>query len=140
MIILYLHQFFCKKNEYSPTSLTSLCHIPGTQVMSGHSDLIMTENQSTRLDNATLSLLRDTNTSIATSVIYAMVTAINLVGNGLSMWILLFRTSPKTMSIIFMINLTLTDLAVGAALPFQIAYQLQGYDWNLGASMCRYFS
>lgn len=108
--------------------------------MRGHSDLIMTENLSTPLDNATLSLFRDANTSIATSVIYAMVTAINLVGNGFSMWILLFRTFPKTASIIFMINLTLTDLAVGAALPFQIAYQLQGYDWNLGPRMCRYFS
>lgn len=108
--------------------------------MRGHSDLIMTENSSTQLDNATLSLFRDANTSIATSVIYAMVTAINLVGNGFSMWILLFRTFPKTASIIFMINLTLTDLAVGAALPFQIAYQLQGYDWKLGPRMCRYFS
>lgn len=99
----------------------------------------MTGNSSNiQLDNATLSLFVDAKTSIATSVIYALVTAINLVGNSLSMWILIFRTSPKTASIIFMINLTLTDLAIGAALPFQIAYQLQGYQWTLGPKMCRY--
>lgn len=99
----------------------------------------MTGNSSNiQLDNATLSLFVDAKTSIATSVIYALVTAINLVGNSLSLWILIFRTSPKTASIIFMINLTLTDLAIGAALPFQIAYQLQGYQWTLGPKMCRY--
>lgn len=92
------------------------------------------------LDNATLSLFRDTNLVNATSIIYAIVTVINLVGNGLSLWILLFRTYPKTASIIFMINLTLTDMALGAALPFQIMYQLQGYDWTLGPGMCRYLS
>lgn len=99
----------------------------------------MTGNSSVpKLDNATLSLFKNTNTSIAISVIYMFVTAINLVGNGLSMWILIFRTYPKTASIIFMINLTFTDLALGIALPFQIAYQLQGYNWSLGPKMCRY--
>ncbi|KAM3607127.1 uncharacterized protein V6R79_002088 [Siganus canaliculatus] len=90
-----------------------------------------------KLDNATLLLFKDRNTSIAISVMYVIITAFNLVGNGLSLWILIFRTSPKTPSIIFMINLTITDLALGTALPFQINYQLQGYDWNLGPAMCR---
>ncbi|AWP13432.1 putative N-acetylserotonin O-methyltransferase-like protein-like [Scophthalmus maximus] len=97
----------------------------------------MTGNSSsTKLDNATLSLFESVSTSVIVSVIYMIVTAINLVGNGLSMWLLVFRTWPKSPSIIFMINLTLTDLALGAALPFQIAYQLQGYNWNLGPNMC----
>lgn len=56
------------------------------------------------------------------------------------MWLLVFRTSPKTPSIIFMINLTLTDLALGTALPFQIAYQLQGYNWTLGSNMCSFMT
>lgn len=99
----------------------------------------MTGNTSSmKLDNATLVLFQNVNTSIAISVIYVLVTSINVVGNGLSMWLLLFRTSPKTPSIIFMINLTLTDLALGTALPFQISYQLQGYNWILGSKMCRY--
>ncbi|XP_068186126.1 P2Y purinoceptor 8 [Antennarius striatus] len=93
-------------------------------------------SNSIRLDNATLSLFQNADTSIAISVIYMVITAINLAGNSLSMWILLFHTSPKTASIIFMINLTLSDLSLGIALPFQIAYQLQGYHWKLGPNMC----
>ncbi|XP_054887306.1 P2Y purinoceptor 8 [Poeciliopsis prolifica] len=101
----------------------------------------MTGNSSrTQLDNATLSLFQDVNTSTIISVIYMLVTVINWVGNGLSMWLLLFRTSPKTPSIIFMINLTLTDLALGSALPFQIAYQLLGYNWKLGSHMCSFMT
>ncbi|XP_070771419.1 P2Y purinoceptor 8 [Enoplosus armatus] len=101
----------------------------------------MTGNSSsTKLDNATLSLFQNDSISIAISVIYMIVTVINLVGNGLSMWLLIFRTSPKTPSIIFMINLTLTDLALGTALPFQITYQLKGYHWNLGPKMCSFLT
>nr|XP_040057072.1 P2Y purinoceptor 8 [Gasterosteus aculeatus aculeatus] len=96
----------------------------------------MTGNTSFKLDNATRALFLDVHTSIAISAIYMVVTAINLIGNGFSMWLLVFRTHPKTPSIIFMINLTLTDIFLGAALPFQIAYQLQGYHWNLGPKMC----
>lgn len=92
------------------------------------------------MDNATLSLFKNVSTSIAISAIYAVVTLMNFAGNGLSMWLLLFRTSPKTPSIIFMINLTFTDLALGVALPFQIAYQLQEYNWNLGAKTCSFLT
>lgn len=97
-------------------------------------------NSSSKLDNATLSFFKNSSTSIAISAIYIVVTLLNLAGNGLSMWLLLFRTSPKTPSIIFMINLTLTDLALGTALPFQIAYQLLGYNWNLGPTMCSFLT
>lgn len=121
----------------TPHNSHNLLWNPWTQVIRGHSHPAMTGNSS-KLDNATLSLFQNVNTSIVISVIYMIVTIINLVGNGLSMWLLLFRTSPKTPSIIFMINLTLTDLALGAALPFQIAYQLQGYNWKMGPGTCRY--
>ncbi|XP_029967461.1 P2Y purinoceptor 8 [Salarias fasciatus] len=97
-------------------------------------------SSSNKLDNDTLLMLQDVNTSIIISVVYMIVTAINLAGNGLSMWLLLFRTSPKTPSIIFMINLTLTDLALGIALPFQVSYQLQGYHWTLGPGWCRFLT
>ncbi|XP_022596430.1 P2Y purinoceptor 8-like [Seriola dumerili] len=101
----------------------------------------MTGNlSSAKLDNATLFLFQNVNTSIIISVIYMIVTAINLVANGLSMWLLIFRTTPKTPSIIFMINLTITDMALGTALPFQIAYQLKGYHWDLGSNMCSFLT
>lgn len=131
MMLLNFHQCFVRKVNALPQASQVFAKPWHT------GDPIMTGNSS-KLDNATLSLFQDVNTSIAISVIYMIVTAINLVGNGLSMWLLLFRTSPKTPSIIFMINLTLTDLALGTALPFQIAYQLQGYNWTLGPKMCRY--
>ncbi|KAG7262505.1 hypothetical protein CRUP_006394, partial [Coryphaenoides rupestris] len=101
---------------------------------------MLTSTNDTKLDNATLALFQDTAASLTISALYAVVTAVNLAANGLSLWLLLFRTSPKTPSIIFMINLTLTDLALGAALPFQIAYQLQGYNWTLGPVMCRFLT
>uniref|UniRef100_A0A4W5NM71 P2Y receptor family member 8 n=1 Tax=Hucho hucho TaxID=62062 RepID=A0A4W5NM71_9TELE len=92
---------------------------------------------STKLDNITLSLFQNASASLAISIIYIVVTVINLTGNGLSMWLLLFRTSPKTPSIIFMINLTLTDLVLGLVLPFQIKYQMQGHNWSLRPGVCR---
>lgn len=99
----------------------------------------MTGNSSQfKLDNATLAIFQNGNASITISVIYIIISAINLVGNGLSMWLLIFRTCPKTPSIIFMINLTFTDLALGSVLPFQIVYLLKGYNWTLGPQMCSF--
>ncbi|KAJ8012484.1 hypothetical protein DPEC_G00043290 [Dallia pectoralis] len=92
---------------------------------------------SSKLDNATLSLFRNYKASTTISIIYMLVTVINMTGNGLSMWLLIFRTTPKTPSIIFMINLTLTDLALGLVLPYQIIYQMYGYNWILGPGLCR---
>ncbi|KAF7642902.1 hypothetical protein LDENG_00248500 [Lucifuga dentata] len=110
-------------------------------VIRGHSHPNMPwSSNRTKLDNATLSLFQNTSGSITISIIYIIVTTFNLIGNGISMWLLLFHTSPKTPSIIFMINLTLTDLALGTALPFQIIYQLHGYNWILGPSMCRFMT
>ncbi|KAL1267639.1 hypothetical protein QQF64_033002 [Cirrhinus molitorella] len=88
------------------------------------------------MDNATLAIFDDKLTSDIVSAIYVIVTLANLSGNGISLFLLVMRTSPKTPSIIFMINLTLTDLILGTVLPFQILYQMQGYNWTLGTSMC----
>ncbi|XP_074551290.1 P2Y purinoceptor 8 isoform X2 [Halichoeres trimaculatus] len=109
--------------------------------MRSHSNLVvMTNSSAPRIDNATMAVLQDWNTGMVISAIYVIVFIFNLLGNGLSMWILIFRTFPKSPSIIFMIHLTLTDLAIGAALPFQIAYQLRGYHWTLGPGMCRFLT
>ncbi|XP_067116070.1 P2Y purinoceptor 8 [Osmerus mordax] len=97
-------------------------------------------SNTTRLDNATLSLFQNHLAGAAISIIYILVTVVNVTGNGLSMWLLLFRTSPKTPSIIFMINLTLTDLSLGTALPFQIFYQLNHYNWTLSPGLCRFLT
>lgn len=112
-----LHHFFCLS-------------VQGRNITSN-----MSANASS-IDNVTLSILQTKWSVNLMSFIYFIVTLVNLSGNGLSMWLLLFRTYPKTPSIIFMINLTITDLALGLALPFQIMYQLQGNNWTLGSSMC----
>ncbi|KPP58140.1 P2Y purinoceptor 8-like [Scleropages formosus] len=96
----------------------------------------MTGNNSIPLDEATLQMFANKAASHAVSVLYVIVTLISLPANGFSLWLLAFRTSPKTSSIIFMINLTITDLAVGVVLPFQIVYQSTGYNWNFGSGMC----
>lgn len=94
----------------------------------------------TRLDNDTMAMLQDKTASQALSVLYIIIFLINVPGNGVSLWLLWFRTSPKTPSIIFMINLTLTDLAVGLALPLQVIYQLRGYDWPYGSGLCSFMT
>ncbi|KAG5283166.1 hypothetical protein AALO_G00039060 [Alosa alosa] len=98
-----------------------------------------TSNNSTNsslLDEQTLALFKNTTVSNLISSIYIIITIVNLASNGAALYLLLFRTSPKTPTIIFMINLTLTDLAVGCVLPFQIHYQLAGYNWTLGSWSC----
>ncbi|XP_067265842.1 P2Y purinoceptor 8 isoform X2 [Chanodichthys erythropterus] len=89
-----------------------------------------------KMDNATLAMFDNRSTSHIVSAIYVIVTLANLSGNSVSLFLLLFRTSPKTPSIIFMINLTLTDLMLGTVLPFQIVYQMQGHNWTMGTGMC----
>ncbi|KAG5833144.1 hypothetical protein ANANG_G00272730 [Anguilla anguilla] len=93
-----------------------------------------------QLDNATIAMFQDKTTSQAMSVVYVLIFLINVPGNGVSLWLLWFRTFPKTPSIIFMINLTLTDLAVGLALPLQISYQLRGYNWPYGSGLCSFMT
>ncbi|XP_051565397.1 P2Y purinoceptor 8-like [Myxocyprinus asiaticus] len=93
-------------------------------------------NVSNPMDEDTLAMFDNKLASNLVSAIYVIVTLANLCGNGVSLFLLLMRTSPKTSSIIFMINLTLTDLVLGTVLPFQIVYQIQGYNWTLGTGMC----
>ncbi|MGH0133286.1 UNVERIFIED_CONTAM: hypothetical protein FKN15_053706 [Acipenser sinensis] len=90
----------------------------------------------TRLDNVTLGMFTNNTASYALSAVYIIVFCINLPGNGFSLWLLLFHTKPKTPSIIFMINLTITDLALCMFLPFQIAYLINSYDWIFGETLC----
>ncbi|XP_023691833.2 P2Y purinoceptor 8-like isoform X1 [Paramormyrops kingsleyae] len=99
--------------------------------------LTMTQNFSPNLlDNTTLAFFRDKSMSGAVSAAYVLISLINFPANGLSMWLLVFRTSPKRPSIIFMINLTLTDLIIGCVLPFQTIYLMKGYNWTFGSRMC----
>ncbi|XP_015218836.2 P2Y purinoceptor 8 [Lepisosteus oculatus] len=91
----------------------------------------------TQLDNETLEMFRNTVVRNTLSIVYCIVILISLPGNGLSLWLLLFRTHSKTPTIIYMINLTITDLAICLFLPFHINYHLNGYNWVFGDELCR---
>ncbi|XP_078078642.1 S-geranylgeranyl-glutathione receptor P2RY8-like [Mustelus asterias] len=87
------------------------------------------------LDNETLEMLSNHMIKSSLPVIYLIVAIISLPGNGFSLF-LLCRTQPKTPSIIFMINLTITDLVLAIFLPFQSAYHWNGNNWTFGANLC----
>ncbi|XP_067841829.1 P2Y purinoceptor 8-like [Heptranchias perlo] len=88
-----------------------------------------------QLDEDTLKMLSNNMIKSTLPVIYLIVAVISLPGNGFSFF-LLCRTKPKTPSIIFMINLTITDLVLAVFLPFQSAYHWSGNNWTFGADLC----
>eukprot|EP00062_Callorhinchus_milii_P006834 gi/632947815/ref/XP_007889253.1/ PREDICTED: P2Y purinoceptor 8-like [Callorhinchus milii] len=93
-------------------------------------------NVSHRLDNDTLAMLSYSSIRTALPIVYMLVMVISLPGNGLSLILLLFNTKPKTPSIIFMINLTVTDLLLACFLPFQCIYHWNGNNWVFGPRLC----
>ncbi|KAM5179518.1 S-geranylgeranyl-glutathione receptor P2RY8 [Mantella aurantiaca] len=88
------------------------------------------------LDNETLAMLENKLIWIALPVVYSLVVSISLPGNFISLWILIFHSKPITPSIILMINLSITDLALAMFLPFQIHYHYSGNNWVIGKDLC----
>ncbi|XP_067889295.1 P2Y purinoceptor 8-like [Heterodontus francisci] len=88
-----------------------------------------------QLDNDTLEMLSNNIIKNTLPVFYIIVVVISLPGNGFSLF-LLCQTQPKTPSIIFMINLTITDLVLAIFLPFQSAYHWNGNNWAFGVNLC----
>ncbi|XP_056128684.1 putative P2Y purinoceptor 10 [Rhinichthys klamathensis goyatoka] len=58
-----------------------------------------------------------------------------LLSNTLALWVLCRFMSKKTKAIIFMINLTIADLAHVLSLPLRIHYYIQG-KWPFGSVLC----
>ncbi|XP_056414777.1 P2Y purinoceptor 8 [Hyla sarda] len=87
-------------------------------------------------DNETLDMLGNPVIRLALPVVYSFVTLISIPGNIISLWILIRHSKPMTSSIILMINLSITDLALAMLLPFQIHYHLNGNDWIFGNELC----
>ncbi|XP_033003372.1 P2Y purinoceptor 8-like [Lacerta agilis] len=88
------------------------------------------------LDNATINMLQNQAIMVALPVVYSLTAIISIPGNVFSLWILFFHIKPRTTSVIFMINLSITDLALASCFPFQIIYHLKGNDWTFGRHMC----
>ncbi|XP_040279656.1 P2Y purinoceptor 8 [Bufo bufo] len=98
-------------------------------------DLYTLPNES-HPDNVTLDMLQNKLILVALPVVYSFVTLISIPGNAISLWILIFHSKPITSSIILMINLSITDLALAVVLPFQIYYHAKGNNWIFGKELC----
>ncbi|CAK6450690.1 unnamed protein product [Pipistrellus nathusii] len=81
-------------------------------------------------------MLRNPAIAVALPVVYSLVALVSIPGNGLSLWVLCRHLGPRSPSLIFMINLSLTDLALASALPFQIHYHCNGHHWVFGSGLC----
>ncbi|KAM7041395.1 S-geranylgeranyl-glutathione receptor P2RY8-like [Molossus nigricans] len=90
----------------------------------------------TRPDNATLLMLKNPAIAVVLPVVYSLVALISIPGNSFSLWVLCRHIGPKSPSVIFMINLSVTDLALACVLPFQIYYHCNGNHWVFGRSLC----
>ncbi|XP_038674649.1 P2Y purinoceptor 8-like [Scyliorhinus canicula] len=92
------------------------------------------------LDSETLEMLASNVIKVTLPTIYVAVILISLPGNGISLWLLCFRTRPKTPLVVFMINLTIADILLSFFLPFQIAYHLNDNNWAFGKSLCTFLT
>ncbi|NXI13897.1 P2RY8 protein, partial [Irena cyanogastra] len=96
---------------------------------------IMVKNES-HLDALTLAMLQNKTVSITLPIVYTLVAMVSIPGNLFSLWVLCFRIKPKTPSVIFMINLSITDIMLASCFPFQISYHLQSNHWTFGKDLC----
>ncbi|XP_012619120.1 S-geranylgeranyl-glutathione receptor P2RY8 [Microcebus murinus] len=87
-------------------------------------------------DNATLQMLRDPAVAVALPAVYSLVALVSIPGNLFSLWVLCRHIGPKSPSVIFMINLSVTDLMLAGVLPFQIHYHANGHHWVFGVLLC----
>ncbi|XP_066213005.1 P2Y purinoceptor 8 [Saccopteryx leptura] len=92
----------------------------------------------TRPDNATLQMLQNPVIGKVLPVVYSLVALVSIPGNLFSLWVLCCHLGPRTPSVIFMINLSLTDLTLAAVLPFQIYYHCNGHHWVFGPRLCTF--
>uniref|UniRef100_A0A6J0V761 P2Y purinoceptor 8 n=1 Tax=Pogona vitticeps TaxID=103695 RepID=A0A6J0V761_9SAUR len=91
-----------------------------------------------RLDNATLDMLRNPAIMMTLPFVYGLIALISIPGNTFSLWVLFFHIKPKVPSVIFMINLSLTDLALASCLPFQIMYHARQNHWTYSKDLCSF--
>lgn len=88
------------------------------------------------VNNATLEYLRSSLSTRLIPAIYILVFAVGVPANGVTLWMLFFRTRSIRMTI-FYTNLAMADFLFCVTLPFKIAYHLNGNDWVFGEIMCR---
>uniref|UniRef100_A0A8B9KW22 Si:dkey-216e24.9 n=1 Tax=Astyanax mexicanus TaxID=7994 RepID=A0A8B9KW22_ASTMX len=66
--------------------------------------------------------------------LYLSLAIVGFLANGLAMWDL--RRSEKTPTVIFTLNIVMSDLMVCCSFPFRVAYYISGRGWESGSSVC----
>ncbi|XP_037680534.1 P2Y purinoceptor 8 isoform X1 [Choloepus didactylus] len=94
------------------------------------------ERNVTKPDNETLQMLRNPTIAVVLPAVYSLVAFVSIPGNLFSLWVLCRDIGPKSPSVIFMINLSITDLMLASALPFQIYYHCNHHHWVFGVLLC----
>ncbi|XP_069748112.1 P2Y purinoceptor 8-like [Narcine bancroftii] len=87
--------------------------------------------------NSTLEMLTNSVLHHTLPTIYLVIFCISTPLNALSLWLLCCRMSPKTPTMMFSINLAISDLLYSLTLPFQIVYHWNWNNWLVGDLLCR---
>ncbi|XP_034723137.1 lysophosphatidic acid receptor 4-like [Etheostoma cragini] len=69
------------------------------------------------------------------ALVYGCILALGLPLNAVSLWILLRRHNLKSPSVVFMVNLALSDLLLAISLPMRVHFYATG-TWSLGNELC----
>ncbi|XP_065278765.1 P2Y purinoceptor 8-like [Emys orbicularis] len=90
-----------------------------------------------KLPNSTIEMLKNQMLQTTLPALYLFIFTISIPLNSISLWFLCRHSRPWTPTIVFSINLTITDLLYSMLLPFQVVYHLRGNDWPFGQVLCR---
>ncbi|XP_036234673.1 C-C chemokine receptor type 8-like [Molothrus ater] len=72
-------------------------------------------------------------------VLYSILFVAGLVGNALVVWILTVSMKIKTMTDVYLLNLTVSDLLLVFSLPFLVQYSIVS-QWTFGNALCKIIS
>ncbi|NXA93274.1 CCR8 protein, partial [Melanocharis versteri] len=72
-------------------------------------------------------------------VLYSLLFVTGLVGNALVFWILTVFMKIKTMTDVYLLNLTVSDLLLLFSLPFLVQYSIVS-QWTFGNALCKIIS
>ncbi|KAM3679050.1 C-C chemokine receptor type 8-like [Ammospiza maritima maritima] len=72
-------------------------------------------------------------------VLYSILFVAGLVGNALVVWILAVSMKIKTMTDVYLLNLTVSDLLLIFSLPFLVQYSIVS-QWTFGNALCKIIS
>ncbi|GCC31447.1 P2Y purinoceptor 8-like [Chiloscyllium punctatum] len=89
------------------------------------------------IEDSTIQMLNNTVMHYTLPMIYLGIFLISTPLNAIALWLLCCRMWPKTPTMIFSINLAITDLLYSLTLPFQIIYHWNRNNWQAGEPLCR---